>query len=50
MSLSNLVSNLSEGIHKYKCKYGHDEKYVKTVDLQTKYDTGFLNTQTLTMI
>ena len=25
-SLSNLVNNLSEGIYRIKCKYGHDEK------------------------
>ena len=25
-SLSNLVYNLSEGIHRYKCKFGHDDK------------------------
>ena len=25
-SLSNLVNNLSEGIHKIKCKYRHDDK------------------------
>ena len=25
-SLSSLVNNLSEGIHKIKCKYGHDDK------------------------
>ena len=25
-SLSNLVSTLSEGIHRIKCKYGHDKK------------------------
>ena len=25
-SLSNLVDNLSEGIHKIKCKYEHDSK------------------------
>ena len=25
-SLSNRVNNLSEGIHKIKCKYGHDNK------------------------
>ena len=24
-SLSNLVSKLSEGIHRTKCKYGHDK-------------------------
>ena len=25
-SLSNLVNNLAKGIHKIKCKYGHDNK------------------------
>ena len=25
-SLSNFVNNLSEGIHKIKCKYGHNDK------------------------
>ena len=25
-SLSNLVSNLAEGIHKIKCKYGQNDK------------------------
>ena len=25
-SLSNLVNNLSEGIHRIKCKYRHDDK------------------------
>ena len=25
-SLSNLVHNLAEGIHKIVCKYGHDNK------------------------
>ena len=25
-SLSNLVNSLSGGIHKIKCKYGHDDK------------------------
>ena len=25
-SLSNLVNNLSEGIHKIKCKYRHNDK------------------------
>ena len=28
--LSNLVNNLSEGIHKTECKYGHDDKTCKT--------------------
>ena len=25
-SLSNLANNLSEGIHRIKCKFGHDDK------------------------
>ena len=25
-SLSNLVNNLSDEIHRIKCKYGHDDK------------------------
>ena len=29
-SLSNLVNNLAEGIHKIKCKYEHDNKKRKT--------------------
>ena len=28
--LSNLVNNLSQGIHRIKCKYGHDDKRCKT--------------------
>ena len=27
-SLSNLLNNLSKGIHKIKCKYGGDDKNV----------------------
>ena len=26
-SFSNLGNNLSEGIHKTKCKYGHDDEF-----------------------
>ena len=29
-SLSNIVNNLSEGIHKMKRKYGHDYKKCQT--------------------
>ena len=29
-SISNLVNNLSQGIHKTKCKYGHDDKKCET--------------------
>ena len=25
-SLSNLINNLSKGIHRIKCKFGHDDK------------------------
>ena len=49
-SLSNPINNLSEGIHKIKCKYEHNDKNVKIVELNTKYATVFLNTQTLEMI
>ena len=39
-SLSNLVNNLSEGIHRIKCKFGHDDKECKT--FRTKYWGCFL--------
>ena len=29
-SISTLVNNLSQGIHKIKCKYGHDDKKCET--------------------
>ena len=29
-SLSNLVNNLSEGIHRIKCKFRHDNKKYET--------------------
>ena len=29
-SLSTLVNNLSEGLHKIKCKYGHSDKKRET--------------------
>ena len=34
-SLSNLVHNLAEGIHKIKCKYGHYN--IKTCGIKYKY-------------
>ena len=50
-SLSNLVNNHSEGIHKIKCKYRHDDKNkVKLAELNLNIATIFLNTQTLKMI
>ena len=33
-SLSNLVNNLSVGIHKIKCKHGHDDKKVRKLQNQ----------------
>ena len=41
-SLSNLVSNFSEGIHKTKCKYGNDVKKYETFRTKYKYCDCFL--------
>ena len=49
-SLSNLANNLSKEIHKIKCKYGHNDKNVKLVEINTKTATTLMNTQTLKMI
>ena len=49
-SLSNLANNLSEGIHRIKCKFGHDNKTVKFVELNVSIAIVFLNTQTIKMI
>ena len=47
-SLSNLVNNFSEQIHRTKSKYGHgDEKY-ETCGITTKYTTVFSNTKNFT--
>ena len=35
ISLSNLVDNIAEGIHKIKCTYEHEDKKHQTC--QTKY-------------
>ena len=40
-SLSNLVNNLSEGIHRIKCKYGHDDKKCETCGIKYKYCNCF---------
>ena len=39
-SLSNLVNNLSEGIHRIICKYGHDDEKCET--FKNKYCDCFL--------
>ena len=36
-SLSNLVNNLSEGIHRIKCKFGHDDKKYETCGIKYEY-------------
>ena len=41
-SLSNLVNNRSKGIHRIKCKYGHDHKKCETCKIKLKYWDGFL--------
>ena len=49
-SLSNLVNNLFEGIHRIKLKLRHDDKKVKHVELDISITTVFSNIQTLKMI
>ena len=41
-SLSNLFNNLSEGIHRIKCKFGHDDKNRETCGVKHKYCDCFL--------
>ena len=41
-SLSNLDNKLSEGIHKIKCKNGHDNKKCETCGIKYKYCNCFL--------
>ena len=36
-SLSNLANNLSEGIHRIKCKFGHDDEKSETCRIKYKY-------------
>ena len=49
--LSNLVNNVAEGIHKVKCKHGHDnKKNAKSVELNTRIETAFSNTQILEIV
>ena len=40
--LTNLVKNLSEGIPKIKCNYGHDDKKYETRRIKYKYCNCFL--------
>ena len=47
-SLSSFLFNLSEGINRIECKYGHVDKKCKQVKLNIM--TVFLNAQFLKMI
>ena len=49
-SLSNLIDNFPEGIHRRKCKYDYDNKISKHVELNTKIVSSVFNTHTLKMI
>ena len=49
-SLSNLANNLAKGIHKIKCKFRHDDKNVKHMELNISIATVFWITQILKMI
>ena len=41
-SLSNLVNNLSGGIHNVKCKFRHDDRKCETCGIKYKYCDCFL--------
>ena len=41
-SLSNLVNNFAEGVHKIKCKYGENYKKCETCNVKYKYCKCFL--------
>ena len=49
-SLPKLAKKLSEGIHKNKWKYRHDDKKCETSGIKYKYCDCVLNTLTLKMI
>ena len=49
-SLSNLVNSLSEGIYRIKCKFEHDGRNVKLMELNISIATVFSNIQTSKMI
>ena len=40
-SLSNLVNNLSEGLHRIKCKFEHDDKKCQTCEIKYEYSDCF---------
>ena len=40
--LANLVSNLFEGTHKIKCKYGHDDRKCENCGIKYQHCDCFL--------
>ena len=40
--LSDLANNLSEGIHRIKCRYEHNDKKCETCGIKYKYRDCFL--------
>ena len=49
-SFSNSINTLAEEIHKFKFKYGHDDKKCELVELNTKIANTALNMQKSKMI
>ena len=48
--MTSSLSNISEGIHRIKCRFGHNDENVKHVELNIGLATIFLNTQILKKI
>ena len=49
-SLTNLDNNLAEEIHRVTCKFRHDDKKMRLVELNISIATVFLNAQILKII
>ena len=47
-SLSNLVNNLSEGIHRIKCKCRHDNRKCELCRIKCKYCDCFVEYANIT--
>ena len=46
-SLSNLDNNLSEGLHRVKCKFEHDDEKCETCGIKYKYCDCFIENTSL---
>ena len=49
-NISYRLQFIDTTIHRNKCKYGHDNKNMKRVELSTNIVTAILNIQTLKII